>query len=95
MNIVKLRLSDPAIKDLGKEASAALPPGRRYRFFYEGLYRLASGQDIPAKIRARTKPKLEEALASTRRHIEQGMLTYDKDIGVLLTFTARLSGGVI
>jgi hypothetical protein len=95
MNIIKLHLTDPAVKDIGKDAAKALPPGRRHRFYYEGFYKLGDGREIPAKIRALTKPKLEERLADTLRHIEKGMLTYDENIGVLLTFTARLGGGVI
>jgi hypothetical protein len=92
MTIVKLTLTNPQIQDIGKEAAAALPPGRRYRFYYEGNYTLADGREIATNVRALTKPKLQTRLADTYRHITKKMLTYDENVGVLLTFTSRLGG---
>jgi len=95
IQVTAFKVTDPCIKDIGKEASAALPPGRRHRYYYEGTYTLADGREIPTRVRAMTKPKLEDKLATTRRHVAQGMVSYNEDCElVMVTFCARPGGTI-
>ncbi len=72
--IKSIVLGSHPVEDIGAEASKVMSPGTRYRYKLRGRYILEDGREIAALFRAMTRPKLQERVASTERHVAAGAM---------------------
>jgi hypothetical protein len=71
--VVEVRVNGNII-DIGLAEARAMPPGRRYRYQQQVIYRLSDGAEFVHHISAETKPKLKQAIIDRRKDIEQRLI---------------------
>ncbi len=67
----------PNMADIGKEASAALPPGRRYRYAREATLTLDDGSKERWTVSGKTKPSLKQSEISLSENIQKRMVSLE------------------
>lgn len=74
IQVVAVEYGDKLL-DIGAASAKSLPPGRRYRYAREHTLILKDGQRVEGTIRAMTKPKLAERIASEQDDVAKGRMS--------------------